>query len=95
MAKSIRYPLPADARVNGRPVASAEIFPEQSPQGEFWRWRIVDVRGREYLDGGNFVSREQALADLATAFDPAPGTASPEGAQGSAKSPTTACKSAC
>lgn len=69
--------------VNRRAVVSADLFAE----GGYWRWRIVDVRGREYLDGGNFVSREEALADLATAFDPAPGTASPEGAQGSATTP--------
>lgn len=70
MAKSIRYPLPADARVNGRPVVSAEIFPEQFPQGEFWRWRIVDCRGTVFMDGGNFRRREDAEQSLCTAFDP-------------------------
>ena len=42
------------ARANGRPVRSMELFTETHKEGEFWRWRMVDCDGREYMDGGNF-----------------------------------------
>lgn len=45
---------PDRARANGRPVRSLELFTEIHKEGEFWRWRMVDCDGREYLDGGNF-----------------------------------------
>lgn len=52
--------------VHGRPVAHAELFEENG----FWRWRIVDARGIEYVDGGNFHTREAAAESLNQAFDP-------------------------
>ena len=52
--------------VNGRDATNAEIFEENN----FWRWRITDSNGAEYLDGGNYRTREQAAAGLVNAFDP-------------------------
>ena len=45
---------PDRARANGRPVRSMELLTETHKEGEFWRWRMVDCDGREYMDGGNF-----------------------------------------
>jgi hypothetical protein len=53
------------ATVNGRPVAHLELFEENG----FWRWCIVDDRGREYVDGGNYRRREDAARGLIDALD--------------------------
>lgn len=53
--------------INGRSVIRAEQFEENG----FWRWRIVDSRDFEFLDGGNFQTREAAAENLNQAFDPA------------------------
>ncbi len=53
------------ARVNGRPIRSLEIFEEAG----YWRWRIVDDRGEVYVDGGNFMLREDCGADLSGVID--------------------------
>lgn len=55
---------PDQARANGRPVRSMELFREAHKQGEFWRWRIVDCDGREYMDGGDFRSGVDAARSL-------------------------------
>lgn len=52
--------------INGQQVKSAKVFTE----GCQWRWRILDVRGAEYLDGGNYASREAAERGLDDAYDP-------------------------
>lgn len=52
--------------VNGKQVKTARVFAE----GDYWRWRIVDVRGIECLDGGNYRSREAAERGLEDAYDP-------------------------
>lgn len=52
--------------INGRAIRSAKVFESDG----VWRWRIVDDRGAEYLDGGNYRSREQAERGLDTAYDP-------------------------
>jgi hypothetical protein len=51
--------------VNGRAVRSAKVFESDG----LWHWRIIDEGGAEYLDGGNYRSREQADAGLDAAFD--------------------------
>jgi hypothetical protein len=52
--------------INGRAIRSAKVFESDG----LWRWRILDEHGTEYLDGGNYRSREQAEAGLDTAYDP-------------------------
>lgn len=52
--------------INGRKVHAAKVFAE----GDFWRWRIVDIGGTEYLDGGNYLTQEAAERGLDDAFDP-------------------------
>ena len=54
------------ATINGRTVRSAKVFEADG----LWRWRIVDDRGIEYFDGGNYRYREQAEAGLDAAYDP-------------------------
>jgi hypothetical protein len=57
----------ADGRtVNGRDAVNAEVFAE----GGYWRWRITDNCGVEFLDGANYRTREQAAAGLVDALDP-------------------------
>jgi hypothetical protein len=46
-----------------RPIKSAKTFRE----GGYYRWRIIDSHGREYLDGGNYTTREQAYKGLRAA----------------------------
>lgn len=52
--------------INGRQVKSAKVFREAGN----WRWRILDAHGAEYLDGGNYASREAAERGLDDAYDP-------------------------
>ena len=54
--------------VNGKEVSVARVFSE----GEYWRWQIIDVYGTEYVDGGNFLSRQEAKKSLQKAFDSPP-----------------------
>lgn len=58
---------PDRARANGRPVRSLELFTETHKEGEFWRWRMVDCDGREYMDGGNFRRGVDAARSLVEA----------------------------
>ncbi|MBI5427676.1 MAG: hypothetical protein HZA02_05265 [Nitrospinae bacterium] len=44
--------------------ARAELFEERG----FWRWRIVLTDGTERLNGGNYLSEEQARAGLEAAL---------------------------
>lgn len=60
------YSVPSAETVNRRAIADVVLFEE----GDYWRWRIVDVDGRVYVDGGNFRTREAALEDLQRAYDP-------------------------
>ena len=48
----------------GSKYVKAEIFAE----GDFWRWRLTDGSGVEYLDGGNYHSEQQARDGLASAL---------------------------
>lgn len=52
--------------INGRRVASVKVFEADG----LWRWRIIDALGTEYLDGGNYRSREAADQGLDDAYDP-------------------------
>lgn len=52
--------------VNGRKIWRARIFDE----GDFVRWQITDIYGSEYVDGGNFLSAENARQSLREAIDP-------------------------
>ena len=54
------------ATVNGIPVKTLELFEETG----YWRWRIVAINGREYVDGGNFISRIDAGRSLIASLDP-------------------------
>ncbi len=51
--------------VNGIAIRSTKIFRE----GDYWRWLIVDVNGREYVDGGNYLTRNEAVSGLDKALD--------------------------
>jgi hypothetical protein len=51
--------------INGQRILRTRIF----ASAEFWRWKIVTVDGREYLDGGNYLRRSDAEAGLAAALD--------------------------
>src|SRR5574340_1043649 len=51
--------------VGGRAITSASIKPE----GEHWRW-IIRTASAIYVDGGNYLTREQALVGLDAALDP-------------------------
>ncbi|MCB1822220.1 MAG: hypothetical protein KDI73_11675 [Candidatus Competibacteraceae bacterium] len=53
------------ARVNGRPIRSLEIFEEE----DYWRWRIVDDRGVEFVDGGNHMLRSECGESLSAALE--------------------------
>lgn len=52
--------------INGRKIIRTKVFEE----GGQWRWRIIDDRGAEFLDGGNYNSKEAAERGLDGAFDP-------------------------
>lgn len=51
--------------INGVYVASTQIYQE----GQYWRWLIRDISGREYLDGGNYLTQEAAEEGLSDAYD--------------------------
>lgn len=51
--------------VNGIKVKSARVYEEDG----LWRWRIVDKRDTEYVDGGNHRTRDAAERGMETAFD--------------------------
>lgn len=53
-------------------IVSACIFYEAG----YWRWRVLDSLGNEYVDGGNFATREAAQASLEAALALLRGTAS-------------------
>lgn len=50
--------------INGVPVTRTRIF----SSGGFWRWKIVDAHGTEFVDGGNYLRREAAETGLAAAL---------------------------
>lgn len=52
-------------KVNGVFVAVTRIWPE----AQYWRWLIRDISGREYLDGGNYLTQEAAEEGLQDAYD--------------------------
>lgn len=52
--------------INGRKIIRTKVFEE----GGQWRWRIIDDRGAEFLDGGNYNSKDAAERGLDGAFDP-------------------------
>ncbi len=52
--------------INGVLVASTRIFQE----GDYWRWWIRDINGKEYLDSGNYLSEMAATEGLREAYDP-------------------------
>jgi hypothetical protein len=54
--------------VNGRHVWQARIYDE----ADMVHWQITDVYGREYVDGGNFLTPEAARESLREALDPIP-----------------------
>lgn len=51
--------------INGVNVAATRIYQE----GQYWRWYIRDINGREYLDGGNYLTQEAASEGLDEAYD--------------------------
>ena len=60
--------------VNGVPVIHTRVFQGTyralGASGKVWRWKIIDANGREFLDGGNYLTRAQAESGLANALDP-------------------------
>lgn len=46
-------------------VKQSQVYEENG----YWRWRIVDSRAREFVDGGNFSSQEDAANSLREALD--------------------------
>ena len=53
-----------EKKVNGERVRRAWTYEE----GGYWRWKITTDAG-EYVDGGNFSTREEARESLAEVFD--------------------------
>jgi hypothetical protein len=51
--------------VNGIAVKGTRIYLE----GAYWRWQITDINGKQYVDGGNYQTREQAQDGLKAALD--------------------------
>ena len=39
-------------------------------EGDYWRWLIRRVDGREYVDGANYFTREEAIEGLRDALGP-------------------------
>ena len=37
-------------------VATTRTYPE----GDYWRWYVRDVNGKEYVDGGNYLTQDAA-----------------------------------
>lgn len=52
--------------INSVPISSTRTYQE----GEYWRWYIQDMNGKEYVDGGNYLSEEAATKGLHEAYDP-------------------------
>lgn len=50
--------------INGTPVASTRIYKE----GEYWRWLIRDITGKEYVDSGNYWTEQAAYKGLSEAL---------------------------
>ena len=51
--------------INGRAIISTRVFTE----GDYWRWIIIDDLGTEYLDGGNYLTHDQAQKGIEEALD--------------------------
>lgn len=49
--------------INSIPIAVTRIYQE----GQYWRWYIRDIDGREYLDGGNYLTQITAEEGLQAA----------------------------
>jgi len=53
------------ATVNGEEIKHIMVYPE----GNLWRWEITDRVGRDYVDGGNYTSPQDALSGAIDAID--------------------------
>ncbi len=69
LAKTVCYKRGVNPKsrktVNGYAVKSSRVF----KQGDYYRWRVVDVNGRVYTDGGNYTSRREAMSGLRKGLD--------------------------
>lgn len=51
--------------VNGDVVKTAWVFRGK----DHWRWQIITIAGREYVDSGNYLTEDAAKRGLEDAYD--------------------------
>ena len=51
--------------INGVPIGVTRVYQE----GQYWRWLIRDIKGREYVDGENYLTEADCSQGLSEAYD--------------------------